>query len=246
MPRYKLIACEILYRECCAMVARSPNYVDVEFMPKALHDLGQKTMSARLQEMLDQVDPSRYDAILLGYALCSNGIVGLRAPGLPMVVPRAHDCITLFLGDRERYSEYFTANPGTYFKTPGWVERGDGIEQLTDASIQKSQRMTQSWDELVEKYGEDNAKFLWEQMVDMTRHYRQVTYIRTGVAPEDAFEREARELAEQRGWEFESLQGDLRLIDQLIAGDWDDRDFLVVPPGQTITPSYDQAVVKLQ
>ena len=36
----KLIACEIFYREMCAAVARSPNQVDVEFLPKGLHDIG--------------------------------------------------------------------------------------------------------------------------------------------------------------------------------------------------------------
>ncbi len=32
--RLKLIACEILYRELCAAVARSVNQVDIEFLPK--------------------------------------------------------------------------------------------------------------------------------------------------------------------------------------------------------------------
>ncbi len=44
--RLKLIACEIFYRELCAAVARSVNQVDVEFLPKGLHDIGQAGMSA--------------------------------------------------------------------------------------------------------------------------------------------------------------------------------------------------------
>ena len=48
--RLKLIACEIIYRGCLAAVARSVNQVDVEFLPKGLHDIGQAGMSARLAE----------------------------------------------------------------------------------------------------------------------------------------------------------------------------------------------------
>ena len=77
--RLKLIACEILYRELCAAVARSPNCVDVEFLPKGLHDIGQEGMSSRLEEVLYGVDESQYDAVLFGYGLCSNGLVGLTA-----------------------------------------------------------------------------------------------------------------------------------------------------------------------
>jgi len=244
--RLKLLACEILYREFCAAIARSPNLVDVEFLPKALHDLGQAGMSGRLQEAIDGVETDHYDAILLGYGLCSNGVVGLRAAGLPMVVPRAHDCMTLFLGDRQRYGEYFQAHPDTYFKTPGWIERGEGIEQFADSSIQKKQGMVQSYEELVERFGEDNASFLWEQLGNMTHNYSRITYIRTGVAPDDRFEAEARRQAEQRGWQFEALEGDLALVEQLVDGRWHDESFLVVPPGETIRPSYDQAVVKLE
>ena len=42
--RLKLIACEVLYREMCDAVARSPHQVDVEFLPKGLHDLGGAAM----------------------------------------------------------------------------------------------------------------------------------------------------------------------------------------------------------
>ena len=77
--RLKLIACEIFYRELCAAVARSVNQMDIEFLPKGLHDMGQAGMSARLAEVLAAVDETKYEAVLFGYALCSNGLVGLAA-----------------------------------------------------------------------------------------------------------------------------------------------------------------------
>jgi len=86
----------------CAAAARSINKIDIEFLPKGLHDIGQAGMSARLKEVLDAVDVSKYDAVLMGYALCSNGLVGLAPRSIPIVLPRAHDCITLFLAARQR------------------------------------------------------------------------------------------------------------------------------------------------
>ena len=104
--RLKLISCEILYREICAAVARSVHQVDVEFLPKGFHDIGGAGMCERLQAALDKVDESLYDAVMFGYALCGNGLAGLTARSIPVVIPRGHDCITLFLGSRERYLEY--------------------------------------------------------------------------------------------------------------------------------------------
>ena len=141
--RLKLIACEILYRELCAAVSRSINEVDIEFLPKGLHDIGQSGMSARLAEALAAVDESRYEAVLFGYGLCSNGLVGLTARNVPLVLPLAHDCITLFLGGKERYLEYFHAHPGVYFKTSGWIERGETLHQ----SIQQQTGMMQTYEE---------------------------------------------------------------------------------------------------
>src|SRR5512142_2108251 len=90
--RLKLICCEVFYREVCETVAHSPHQVDLEFLPKGLHDIGCVGMQARLQEVIGKVDESMYDQILLGYGLCNNGIVGITARAIPIVVPRAHDC----------------------------------------------------------------------------------------------------------------------------------------------------------
>ena len=156
--RLKLLACEIIYRELCMAVARSVHQVDVEFLPKGLHDIGQAGMSSRLADVLANVDETRYEAILLGYGLCSNGLVGLAARSIPLVVPRAHDCITLFLGSKERYLEYFQSHPGVYFKTSGWIERGFGLLQAGQDGSEPQSAKAQSYEDLVARYGEDNAK----------------------------------------------------------------------------------------
>jgi len=62
--RIKLIACEIFYREICSATARSPNRIDLEFLPKGLHDIGCEKMSARIQETFAQVDESQFDAVV--------------------------------------------------------------------------------------------------------------------------------------------------------------------------------------
>jgi len=244
--RLKLIACEIFYREMCAIVARSVNQIDLEFLPKGLHDIGQAGMSSRLQQVLAGVDESLYDAVLLGYGLCSNGLVGLAARKIPLVVPRAHDCITLFLGSKERYLEYFQANPGVYFKTTGWIERGENTHQQNPDSIAHQSGMIQSYEELVAKYGEDNARFLYEQLCNMTRNYSKLTYIATGIEPDDRFERRTEKEAADRGWKYERIAGDLSLIQALADGPWDDDRFLVVPPGHAVAASFDERVVRAE
>jgi len=242
--KLKLIACEILYRELCHVVSRSVTRVDLEFLPKGLHDIGQEGMRARLEEALARVDESGYDAVLLGYGLCSNGLVGLTARQVPLVVPRAHDCITFFLGSKERYMDYFMSHPGVYFKTSGWIERGDSLQQYRPEAIQHRSGFRQSYEDLVAKYGEDNAKFLFEELNNLTRNYGQITFIRMGIEPDDRFQREARREAGDRGWKFELLDGDVSLLRQLVDGPWDSDKFLVVPPGARIAPSFDERVIK--
>jgi hypothetical protein len=244
--RLKLIACEILYREFCAAVARSVNRVDIEFLPKGLHDLGSPGMNERIAARLAEVDDSAYDAVVLGYALCSNGLVGLAARSIPLVVPRAHDCITLFLGSKERYLDYFRGHPGAYYKTSGWIERGENLEQLSGESIQRRSRMAQSYDELVERYGEDNARFLYEELQQMTRNYSRIAYIEMGIEPDGRFEREARELADARGWQFDKLAGDMRLVQELVDGPWNNEDFLTVPPDHRIAASFDEGIIRAE
>jgi hypothetical protein len=241
--RLKLISCEVLYRELCYAVSRSPHIVDIEFLPKGLHDIGCTGMLARLQTALDGVDPATYDAVVFGYGLCNTGIAGLKAGSTPFVMPRGHDCMTLFLGSKERYLEHFNENPGTYYLTSGWLERGESSGELRQLSIQSKNGMDMTYAQLVEKYGEDNAKFLYEELYDQTRHYRQMTYIEMGIEPDDRFKKAAEEKAVAHQLAFNHVRGGMKLLQKLVDGNWDQESFLLVQPGWRVVVDYSENII---
>ncbi len=238
--RLKLVSCEIFYREICAAVARSPHQIDIEFLSKGLHDIGAEGMRSQLQAALDRTGDSKYEAVLFCYGLCGNGLAGVTARSIRVVTPRAHDCITLFLGSKERYLDYFQSHPGVYFRTTGWIERGEGLQPF---SVQNRIGLQYTYEELVARYGEENARYLSEQLGDCRRNYQQLTFIEMGIEPDDRFERQAREEAARRGWKFEKVRGDLSLIERLVNGQWDAKDFLIVPPGWRIVARYDEGII---
>ncbi len=241
--RLNVLCCEVFYREICSLIATSPHQCDVAFMPKGLHDLGAEKMSARLQACLDAVDPERYDAVAMVYGLCNNGTVGIKASGLKLVIPKVHDCISLFMGSRSRYREYFDAHPGTYYRTSGWLEREDA-SGAGEATIPQQLGMTMSYQNLVDQYGEDNAKYVVEMMGGGEAHYDRLTFIRMGIEGEERFQKQACKEAADKQWTFEVLKGDMSILRKLIYGEWDD-DFLVLEPGESLVPSYDEQVVKV-
>ncbi len=248
--RLKLFACEILFRELCSLAAASPHRIDLEFLPKGLHDVGREAMSSRLAACLEKIETAMetktagppYDAVLLGYGLCSGGIVGLESHSIPLVVPRAHDCITLFLASRQRYQDYFFANPGTYFKTTGWIERAEGLNQSLPDSLAEKWGLNLTQAELHQRYGTENARFLVGELAKM-RHYSKLTFIETGLEPNATFEQGVQMEAAEKGLLYEKIIGDLSLLRRLVMGDWNDDGFLVVPPGHRIEFSYDEAII---
>jgi hypothetical protein len=237
----KVLCCEVFFREACSLMAVTPHKCDVEFLPKGLHDLGVERMVARLQERLDASDDGKHDAILLVYGLCNNGIVGLRARHTRLVIPRAHDCMALFLGDRRRYRELFDAHPGTYYRTSGWLERADAAG-AGEQTVSQKLGLFMRFEELVQKYGEDNARYIVETMGNGVANYDRLAFIHMGLEGDDAFRAQAEEEARQRGWSFEEIAGSTRLLNKLFRGEWDD-DFLVLEPGQTLRATHDDAII---
>ncbi|MFP4580731.1 MAG: DUF1638 domain-containing protein [Candidatus Sumerlaeia bacterium] len=243
--RLKLLACEIFYRELCMCAARAKNIIDLQFLSQGLHDLKTEKMLERLQKEIDAVDPERYSAILLGFALCNNGIAGLQAREIPIVIPRAHDCIALFFGSRDSYDEYFKEYPGTYFKTTGWIERDhENLEENSDEDLTVFGAL-KTFEQFVEKYGEENAIYLMETMGGL-KHYSRMAYIDMPDLAPLPYDEETREQAEKTGLEFFRQTGDFSWLQNFADGPWDEKDYLILQPGQTIVPSHNEDVIRAE
>jgi len=245
MKRYLVIACAVLYREVCQCIASTPAIVDVMFLRQGLHSEGQVKMPIEIQKAIDAVDQTKYDAILLGYGLCNYGIKGLHA-NVPLVAPRAHDCLTLLLGSKETYLDYFKSNPGTFYFSSGWLERTEqpGGGQLDFSNFNDETIKESIYNEYVEKYSEKTAKYMMEIMGGMLKNYSRVAFINTGTGDIAANIAASKDYAEDNNWEFEEIQGSTGLLQRMLSGDWNDSDFLIVKPGSTIEPAYNDNIIK--
>lgn len=240
--KYLCLACEVLARPLYLCAARSPHIIDIQLVQKGLHNTP-TVLREHLQAVLDRAEG--YDAILFGYGLCGQATAGLIARGAPLVIPRAHDCITLFLGSRARYQQQFTDFPGTYWYAQDYIEREDGSGAALSMGAGSDTDLEAVYDEYVQKYGKDNADYLMEVMGAWQQHYRRAAFVDMGVADGAAVEARAQAEAARRGWSFDRLTGDLVLIRRLLNGDWAE-DFLLVPPGQQVLMTYDEGVIGCQ
>lgn len=226
---------------CCENIH---TMVDVKFMTGDLHELKTPEMQSALQAEIDSLDTTQYDAILLGYGLCSNGIETLSAP-IPLVVPRVHDCIALFMGSHQRYQTYFDNNSGTFYQSPGWLEKdidGDNALKTTAQAL----GLLKNKEEYIQKYGEKRGTYLYEALGGWESHYQQVAYIDTVTKNADYYKESTKKMAERHQWKYDEIPGDTRLIVKLLNGEWNPEEFLVVPANQKIIPSYDEGIITYQ
>jgi hypothetical protein len=244
--RYLCITCEALARPVYYGAAKSPHVIDVELLKRGLHN---QPLNLRdtLQKRIDEAEKQSYDSILLVYGLCGQATAGLVSRSVPLVIPRAHDCITLFLGSRTRYQDQFENFPGTYWYSQDYIERDDGSGSSLSMGSGADVELESVYEEYIEKYGKENADYLMEVMGAWQQHYRRAVYIDLGIGNGSGVENKSKEAASRRGWTFEHMSGDLGLIHRLLEMDWVNQpahpDFLVVQPNQQIRMTYDENII---
>ena len=197
--RLKCLGCDALARPIYLCAAQSPHAVDVTLLRLGLHQ-DPDDLRDRLQAAIDEANGQGYDAIVLAYGLCGKSTAGLIARDVPMVMVRAHDCITIFLGGRGRYKAEFDRCPGTYWYAQDYIERREDTGTALSLGSGIDADVASVYDEYVEKYGKDNADYLMEVMGAWQDHYQRAVFIDMGVGDGGAIEAFARSEAERRGW----------------------------------------------
>lgn len=242
MPHYIALTCEALARSVYAAAAGSPNIISVRLFRQGLHNRP-KNLRNVLQEQIDAIQPGECDSILLVYGMCGTATVGLKARHTPLVIPRAHDCITLYLGSGQRYQEEFERHPGTYWYSVDYIERLDPGSNVALGAVSVEMEDAE-YERLVAKYGQETAESIMDEMRKWLRHYSRAAFIDTGMGETEHTADIARRKAEQEGWVFERLQGNRRLLDALINGAWNPEEYLVVPPEHHIEQALNDGLMR--
>ncbi len=174
-------------------------------------------MAREIQAELDRIPPGSVDQVILAYGLCSNGIVGVRATRGRLLIPRVHDCITLFLGSSQRHKEEQARAPGTYYLTAGWIrEKKDPLSII---------------DEYAERLSPEDAEWC---MREELRNYTRIALVDTGLVPLEPSRPRAKANAEFLGLRYEELQGSSRFLRSLFTGELEE-GFVVVEEGEVVS-----------
>jgi len=236
------IVCEVMRGELEKLTADGSSDMDFIFVQQHLHDTPDK-MRARLQEEIDKVGDG-YQRIILVYGLCSNGVAGLKSDDHEIIIPRIDDCISLFLGSRERYVEEFKKDPATYYLCRGWIEHGGDPYRLYLKWTGRDDRIPEGWFSTGKTYDrsfdEETARMLVHELL---KNYRRIILIDNDDL-EKAHRDYARDMAafmrEIIGREIElvDIKGSSRLLEKVLGEKWDGSEIIRVKPGQEILQEY--------
>lgn len=234
-PRIALIACRVFEAEIALHGGGDPHIVETRLLEVGLHDQPDKLRQS-IQAEIDSLDArGDIDAIVLAYALCGLGTAGLRAGHHRIVIPRAHDCITVFMGCKEKFACQQASCPASYYYTPGWMiaNRTPGPERIESLRV-----------EFAKKFEPDDVDFLLEtEMANWAQHSRAV-FLDLGTPGADEKASQAEKAATALGWTFERIPGDPALLRDLLSGRWDAQRFQIVEPGASLAHSPDEAIFK--
>ncbi len=233
--RIAVLACGVLEEEVRHYATGISKIVSIRVVDPGLHDVPERLRS-ELQTAIDEIEVGvKCDAIVLVYGMCSRGTENIFTRKCRLVMTRAHDCITILLGSKERYAEYQASQPGTYWYSPGWNKH---------MNVPGKERFERLHQEYMEKYGKDNAEYLLETDKEGLAHYNCAAFVDLGVGDSEKEARYCQDCAQWMGWKFMRMQSDPQLLIDLLRGHWDDQRFLVLEPGETFSLSMDEKVIK--
>ena len=219
----KILACAVVIEE---LRAKLPSEIECEILDFGLHRTPEK-LKAALQENID--NSIGFDTIVLAFGLCGQAVLGLKSKTSTLVVPRADDCIAIFLGSRGAYLKQQHENPGSLFLSKGWIEG-----RIDDSA---SPPKMKEYDLMVTRYGKKRADRMQEVFREKYRlkHYKRMAFITTSSETNlETYKETARRRASRLNLKYEEIPGSTAFMEKIAHGAWDD-EFVVVPPGNPIS-----------
>jgi hypothetical protein len=211
--RTLIVACRTIKDELLLACREAGRDLPVSWVESGLHNWPDR-LRARIQEVLDGITGA--DRVLLAFGYCGNSVVGLTSGPFELIVPRADDCITLMLGSGARREEV-SAETGTYFLTPGYLEHESNI-----------------WSEYQAFAARRGAEMADRVYATLLAHYRRLGIIDTGSFDVDRFVERVRPIAATFGLQQQVIPGTTRYLQRLVTGPWDE-GFITIGPRETLT-----------
>lgn len=249
MPaEYKLLSCDVMRDEAEYILRElgTAERFDIDWFEMGLHEQPEK-LNAELRRRIALCEGAGYQAILILFGLCSRATAGLEPPAdSRLVIPRVHDCVSLYLGSANTYLAEHAAEAGTFWFSRGFLHRPDGqgvefsgLGSMGDFVVGpdgERRAPAEIRQRFVEEYGEDNAEYLMETLIESwKKNYRRAVYLdwdkNPGAETDRAF---VENYAAENNWRFETRPVNLRLVRMLLGGPWPEEEFVVVEPGKTI------------
>lgn len=205
-----IISCKTLKNEVEDIISDKPDDFECIWLEEQLHNKP-LVLHEQIQNAIDSLIDA--DKIILIYGNCGGALNGITATHCPLILPKCEDCIDIMLYYN---SDIKDIRRNSYFSSVGWLWGNEDLGY--------------GYDKMKEKYGEARALRLTRAMYV---NYKYLAFIETCEnAKENAIQR-SEVMAEKLGLEFKTIKGSMKLLQDMIEGNTDDR-YIFVPKGETI------------
>ena len=206
-----LIACEMQKKELLASIAETSFKGEVLWLKKSLHEKP-KRLNKALQEAIDSCQGK--SAILLGFGMCGNGVMGLVSRNTSLIIPMFDDCIRMLLSPGENLP--IPSSIFSLFFTEGWLESDECLLKKTNIYDKH--------------YGREKGEYYTKMLLES---YNAVTFIDTGLYDIKKCEEKIRYKCELCELKIKTDPGNTRVYKKLLSGIYDS-EFVVKAPGEKI------------
>lgn len=217
MSIVRVISCKVFRHELDYICNITSKTTDSVFLNQDLHQQPDDLKQC-IQDSIAEAEKAGFRTIVLLFGYCGGALEGLVSTKARLVVPRAHDCIPLLLGEQVDRTSHDEVD--TFYLSGGWLDyASDPYKKYL---------------ELVDKYDEETAQWCVREMM---KAYSKLVLISSEICPAHHYRDAAHRFAEFFGLSYREKNGSLSWINSLIKLR-EGKDILVFQAGQKITRDY--------